>query len=617
VIGLTTNAFAYYRAIFQFSQDAIFIENDDGEILDANPAACRMLGYSRDELLTMSVLDLLPQAEQGAVQTMLQEQRMIADMAIIGHNVRKDGVPIPVEVRINFFHYEEQRYWISSVRNISEQVREQKRIEAQNRVFRAVNQVSMGVLSRLRRDEMLLGVLAHAGELFGTADVCIALRSDDGSHLVQRLGGGHYQDIVVTFQAGEGVIGHVWESGQPLVVENYNTWPGRLKHPLAESVKTSIAAPLKIGTEVVGGIGMDFYDHVRVFSSEEIQLFEQFAQIASVALANAELYMALEESEQALKRSNETLEERIEERTRELRLANHELVLLNAQISKMNEILQESNCNMENEMEERQRIEAELQNTLRNLQRAQEDLILSSKLAALGALVTGMAHEINTPLGNSVTLVSYLDDGLNALSLLLKKEVVSRNAALEHIKEQQEAVNSLSANLSRAVSLIRSFKNTDIDQQRESKQRFNVSCAVEEIRQAFQARLENAQLQLNVDCPQDFEWDNFPQVLSQVLFSLIINSIEHAYGPQQKGMLRLEISQEQSDIVFRYADDGRGMTPEVRSKIFDPFFTTWRSNHAGLGLYVVYNLVTQRWGGRISCDSAPGEGTRFIIRVPL
>jgi len=332
----------YYHAIFEFSQDAIFIETFDGQIVDANSAACKLLQYTREELLTMNVYALLSPNEQQPAKEMLQSEWIPEGNTFVGHNIRKDGSLIPVEVRVNEFWQDDQKYLIASVRDITNRMQEEQRIKRQNHFFSAMNQVIIGLLSHLDRDEILRSVLTHVGELFDTPDACIALLSDDHKELEQKLGIGRYADCVITFKPGEGLIGKVWQSGQPLVIENYQSWEGRLRHPLADIARTCAAIHLEDNGEIVGVIGMDFYDKQHSFSEEDMQRFGQLAHVASIALVNAKLYTSLIDSEKELQEKNFDLTAAYEElmaTEEELRNQLTELLAHEEKISRQNTIL--------------------------------------------------------------------------------------------------------------------------------------------------------------------------------------------------------------------------------------------------------------------------------------
>ena len=324
------------------------------------------------------------------------------------------------------------------------------------------------------------------------------------------------------------------------------------------------------------------------------------------------------ESEDLLHQANDVLEEKVAQRTRELARANEELVAVNREMSIVNEALRRANQNLGEEVNERKKVQDELSAALQTLREAQDQLVQSGKLAAIGTLVAGVAHEINTPLGNSVMAATFLEKQLDQFQSLPPDRRSDCGVIDELIDEQKEGVKVLVGNLSRAAELVRSFKSISVSQMIAERQTVELRSVFEDIVMALSPQLKKTRIRMKLSCPEAIEWDCFPGVLSQVVTNLVMNSIEHAFSPDDEGNILLDVRRRGSEIVFNYSDDGRGMTPEVREKVFDPFFTTARGKGGtGLGMYIVYNLVTQKLGGKIVCVSAPGEGTSFIMRLPL
>ena len=326
----------------------------------------------------------------------------------------------------------------------------------------------------------------------------------------------------------------------------------------------------------------------------------------------------IKRAEEMLRRANEDLETKVLQRTQQLADANCELTALNQNMLAVNESLQEANRNLETEINERRRIEEQLQQTIFTLQQTQDQLIRSGKLAALGSLVAGVAHEINTPLGNSVTAASCLRISLDTITSQLSELAGEHPDLTDCLNDQRDGLELLETNLQRAVELVRSFKNVATEQLNEEKHPFNVRQTLADTLLTLRSRLKKTPLQVTVHCAENLVWNSFPGILSQIVANLVANSVAHAYLPQQAGQLTLEMFTDDGEMVLNYTDDGCGMNSEVRDKLFDPFFTTNRGGGStGLGMYIVYNLVTQKLGGSIHCYSAPGAGTRFLIRVPL
>ncbi|RAV20627.1 sensor histidine kinase [Paenibacillus contaminans] len=260
----------------------------------------------------------------------------------------------------------------------------------------------------------------------------------------------------------------------------------------------------------------------------------------------------------------------------------------------------------------------QLQNALETLQTTQKQLVQSEKMVALGGLVAGIAHEINTPLGIGVTAISYMDQRTKDIISLYAQNKMKKSDLDAYLQTADETTSIIMSNLLRASELIRSFKQVSVDQSSEAKRRFKLKSYIEEVLLSLNPRLKKTKLCVTVVCPQgDFEVDGYPGAISQIVTNLVMNSTIHAYEPDQIGTIRIDIQKLEGLLRISYSDDGKGMSAETAGKIFDPFFTTNRGGGGtGLGMNVVYNIVTQTFGGTIRCESELGKGTSFIIDIP-
>jgi len=251
------------------------------------------------------------------------------------------------------------------------------------------------------------------------------------------------------------------------------------------------------------------------------------------------------------------------------------------------------------------------------VKRTQAKLLETEKMAYLGGLVAGVAHEINTPVGIGITAASFLDAKCRDLNALLESGTMKRADLVAFIKDARESSEMVLNNLQRAADLIRSFKQVAVDQSSEEKRLFNVGQYIQQIFKSLQPRLKKTRIGISTECPDNLEYNGFPGVLSQIVTNLVENSIKHGFEPDGVGEIRLQIELVAGNIRMVYSDSGRGMTENVMEHIFEPFFTTARNKGgSGLGLHIVYNLVTQTLGGSIHCESGPGQGVRFIIVFP-
>jgi ligand-binding sensor domain-containing protein/signal transduction histidine kinase len=290
----------------------------------------------------------------------------------------------------------------------------------------------------------------------------------------------------------------------------------------------------------------------------------------------------LREYEATLKRINQELEQRVEERTSALTVLNGSLL-----------------------------------QTIEQLRMAQHQLVEAEKLAALGSLVAGIAHEINTPLGVGVTAASHLEQQARRFAQRLDAGTL-KDGELEAFRTVVlECSAIVLRNLQRADKMIRSFKQVAVDQASEKPRRIDLRAYLDEILTSLQPALKRTRHKMDIDIPPNLLVDTYPGALYQIVTNLVMNAVTHAFGEGESGSIRIRARRDADALVFEFSDDGRGMSDDVRRHIFDPFFTTRRGQGgSGLGMHIVYNLATQMLGGSIECETAPGKGARFTLRLP-
>jgi len=254
---------------------------------------------------------------------------------------------------------------------------------------------------------------------------------------------------------------------------------------------------------------------------------------------------------------------------------------------------------------------------LDELKSAQRQLVESEKLAALGSLVAGVAHEINTPLGVGVTAASHLQAETDTLMRTLSERHITRGDLDRYLEQARLSSDLILRNLERASHLVRSFKQVAVDQSSEQRRQFQLREYLSEILLSLYPRMKKSRGRVNIDCADDVVMDTYPGALYQIIVNLVINSLVHAFEADQGGSIEIRARCEDEQVIIDYRDDGIGMDAETCERIFEPYFTTRRgSGGSGLGLHIVYNLTTQLLGGSISCDSVLGEGTHFRLQVP-
>lgn len=259
----------------------------------------------------------------------------------------------------------------------------------------------------------------------------------------------------------------------------------------------------------------------------------------------------------------------------------------------------------------------ELQREIEDRKKAEKTLVQSEKMAALGDLVAGVAHEINTPLGIGVTGISYLHDATSTFQKMFNNGEAKKSDLENFLAECQEACQVTLTNLNRAAQLVTGFKQIAVDQTSGEKRLFDIKQYIEEILFSLHPRIKKTQHVINVVCPEKLMLNSFPGAFSQILTNLILNSLLHGFEDMEAGQVDIGIEAAKKTITLRYKDNGKGMTDVQLTKLFDPFYTTKRgSGGTGLGMHLVYNLVSEKLGGEIECESAPGKGTLITISVP-
>ncbi len=260
------------------------------------------------------------------------------------------------------------------------------------------------------------------------------------------------------------------------------------------------------------------------------------------------------------------------------------------------------------------------ESALLELNAAQRNLIDAERLAALGGLVAGVAHEVNNPIGISLTVASSFARRVEMFEAALRSPEggLRRSQLEEFVRSSRDASEQLVANLQRAGELIQSFKQVAVDRSHAERRAFVLSEATDQIITSLKPVLKRAPITLAVDVPEGLFIDGYPGFYGQILTNLFLNAVNHAFADGRAGTISITARPRGTDdIEIIFADNGAGMPPDVQRQAFDPFFTTRRNEGGtGLGLHIVYNLVTQQLGGRMMLESREGQGTTFRIIMP-
>jgi signal transduction histidine kinase len=254
---------------------------------------------------------------------------------------------------------------------------------------------------------------------------------------------------------------------------------------------------------------------------------------------------------------------------------------------------------------------------LEDLREAQQNLIAAEKLAALGGLVAGVAHEVNNPIGISLTVASSFARRCDEFAKEVGSGPLRRSRLDEFLEGGRDAANQLVSNLQRAGELVQSFKQVAVDRSHADRRPFDLRESTDQIVASLRPVLKKSQITLTVDVPPGINMDSYPGSYGQVLTNLFLNSVVHAFPDGRAGSVLVEARQVRDDVDIFVSDDGVGMSEEIQRRAFDPFFTTRRGEGGtGLGLHIIFNLVTQQLGGRLAFESRLGWGTRFRITLP-
>jgi len=253
-----------------------------------------------------------------------------------------------------------------------------------------------------------------------------------------------------------------------------------------------------------------------------------------------------------------------------------------------------------------------------DLDEVQSKLIESEKQAALGAMMAGISHEINTPIGLGVTSITYLASVHDKVQTAFDDNSLKKSELETYLASSFEVIESIECNLVNAAELINSFKKMAINQLSDEVTVFNMRECIESVLTSLRHRLKRTKHKIDVVCDNSMMLRSNPGAFSQIFTNFIMNSIIHGFEDIEEGNITIEVTRLDNKLLVKYSDDGCGMSKEHIEKIFDPFFTTKKdSGGSGLGMGVVASLVKQSLDGEITCESEIGKGMTFVMAFPL
>lgn len=277
----------YYRLLFENAYDAIFVETLDGQIVDVNPAACRLLGYTREELLALNVADLLPPTS-GDVAQVIAKELATGGRSFDSWNMHKDGRKIPVEVRINRLEDAGSPLAVVIVREISDRYEAEAKAAREKLIFDSLHAMAIGLMQRSNLFDVLESIVKHACKMLNTAHAFIYMNADEPGFLELKIGTGIYVNHTgYRLKIGEGLVGRVWLSDQPAIIQDYQQWAGKLTDKIWSTIVTAVGIPMRAQGRVVGVMGLDLFSDEYSLKAEDVSLFERLAELASIAIDNA------------------------------------------------------------------------------------------------------------------------------------------------------------------------------------------------------------------------------------------------------------------------------------------------------------------------------------------
>jgi len=351
---------------------------------------------------------------------------------------------------------------------------------------------------------------------------------------------------------------------------------------LAHAIKNKINQPISTMIESIQEISQSKNYHEKIERLPIIEL-DILAQNINILLNRTEKHInKKDETHQQTLLQNSTLADKVQARTDALKESNQELL-----------------------------------STLEKLHQFQGQLVENEKMASLGDMVAGIAHEVNTPIGLGVTASTLMSDRLGEIKQAFEDKSLKSSQLKKFLTQGEENIGIIYRNLERAAKLISSFKKVAVDQSSVDTRVFNIKELLEEVLITLKAKLNKKHIELTIDCPENLIVESKPGPINQILINLILNSIIHGFENKPDGAINISVIYLSDQLHLSYKDNGIGINDSIKTKIFEPFTTTKRgSGGSGLGLHLVFNIVTQALNGHIDFESTVGQGTTFNITFP-
>ncbi len=441
----------------------------------------------------------------------------------------------------------------------------------------SVMKASQVISGEIQIEKLLSRMMQIIIENAGAEKGCLILKSD-GDFRIEAEGHIHQEKVQVlqsvpledSPNVPVTIIQYVARVNENLVLEDaahqgkFTTDPYIMNH----QPKSLLCAPLIHRNNLSGIIYLENNLATGAFTPERLEVLPLLCSQAAISLENADLYKQQQDY-------SKTLEEKVEERT------------------------------------------TELKQSLDTIQKTQAQLVQSEKMAALGGLVAGVAHEVNTPIGIAVTAASHLEDKTQEFVAKVAAQKLKRSDLNSYAKTAGDSSNLILKNLSGAVKIVQGFKQVAVDQTSGERREFTLKAYIEDVLLSLKPKLKKTKHLVTVNCPEALTLNSYPGAFSQIISNLVMNSLIHGFDEMEAGEISFDATEDNGSIILTYRDNGKGMNEKDLNKIFDPFFTTKRSQGgSGLGMHIVHNLVTQSLRGKISCESTQGNGMMIRMKIP-
>ena len=352
---------------------------------------------------------------------------------------------------------------------------------------------------------------------------------------------------------------------------------------LTRKLDQRFTTPINQLMQLVQRIAKDKEYHLRAPQSN-VEEFNVFGKALNTMLDKVERQIIKQQqTEDEIRQLYQGLEQKVSERTDALKSSNQELL-----------------------------------NTLATLHQYQNQIVETEKMASLGQMVAGVAHEVNTPIGLGVTASTLLQDRLTQIERAFTDKKLTSSQLGRFLSESKENLGIIYRNLERAAGLISSFKQVAVDQSHDSQRNFNMAQLINEVLLSLRPNLKKSHHQVVVECSPELIIESKAGPINQILINLIMNSLIHAFDNTDQGVITISVKISGTRCKLSYRDNGSGVPENIKKRIFDPFVTTKRGEGgSGLGLHLVYNLVTQALNGTISFNSTLGQGVQILIDFPV